>query len=384
MHLPENELRRVARHLALPGFGIEEQERLYNAHVLVIGAGGLGCPAMQSLASAGIGTITVIDDDTVDLTNIHRQILFGANDVGKLKVDVAAKRLKELQPGITVHALAQRLNTANAAEIVGSVDLVLDGSDSFSTKYLVADAAEITGTPLVWATVLRFHGDLALFHSGPHGRGVGLRDLFPQQPDANSVPDCATAGVLGATTATMGALMATQAIGYLSGVGTTQPGEMLSYDAFPPATRTYRVPADSQRSLTTELLDSYQDGDSRQACTVSTRAEELLEAARRGEYLAIDIREPHEVVLADIPTDIASQKLPLSSLAGEDDVAGFFSSLWPHQSFELAGNQQALVYCAAGQRSDAFVDRYREVAKRAGINLVSLPGGVNGLHTQRS
>ena len=170
MALPDYELRRIARHLALPGFGLEQQERLHNAHVLVIGAGGLGCPLMQSLASAGVGTITVIDDDTVDITNIHRQILFGADDVGKLKVEVAAQRLEELQPGITVNALAQRLNTDNAVELVGSVDLVLDGSDSFSTKYLVADAAEITGTPLIWATVLRFHGDLALFHSGPIAR----------------------------------------------------------------------------------------------------------------------------------------------------------------------------------------------------------------------
>src|SRR5699024_1209679 len=158
----------------------------------------------------------------------------------------------------------------------------------------------------------------------------------------------------------------------------------LSYCVFPPVARTYRVPADFQLSLTTELLDSYQDGDTGKACAVSMRAQELLEAARRGEYIAIDIREPHEVLLADIPTDIASQKLPLSSLDGEDDVAGFFSLLRPHQSVELAGNQQALVYCAAGQRSNTFVERYSEVAKRAGIELVSLPGGVNGLQAQRS
>src|SRR5699024_7811927 len=151
MSLAEHELRRVARHLALHGFGMDEQRRLFYAHVLVIGAGGLGCPAMQSLASAGIGTITVIDDDTVGITNIHRQILFGADDVGKLKVDVAAQRLQELQPGITVHTLAERLTTANAVDIVGSVDLVLDGSDSFSTTHLVADAVEIIGTLLVSA-----------------------------------------------------------------------------------------------------------------------------------------------------------------------------------------------------------------------------------------
>ena len=369
MALPDHELRRVARHLALPGFGLEQQERLHNAHVLVIGAGGLGCPLMQSLASAGVGTITVIDDDTVDITNIHRQILFGADDVGKLKVEVAAQRLEELQPGITVNALARRLNTNNAVELVGSVDLVLDGSDSFSTKYLVADAAEITGTPLLWATVLRFHGDLALFHSGPNFRGVGLRDLFPEQPDANSVPDCATAGVLGATTATMGALMATHAIGYLSGIGATKPGEMLSYDAFPPTTRTFKVAADPERSLTTELLRTYGAEES-QACALTTRAVELLGQARRGECTAVDIREPHEVMLADLPAEITTQKLPLSSINSDDEVADFFSQL---------GDSQVLVYCAAGQRSKNFVERYQAVAQRTGVVLESLPGGVNGL-----
>ena len=369
MALPDYELRRIARHLALPGFELEQQERLHNAQVLVIGAGGLGCPLMQSLASAGVGTITVIDDDTVDITNIHRQILFGADDVGKLKVEVAAQRLEELQPGITVDALAQRLNTDNAVELVGSVDLVLDGSDSFSTKYLVADAAEITGTPLIWATVLRFHGDLALFHSGPNFRGVGLRDLFPDQPDANSVPDCATAGVLGATTATMGALMATHAIGYLSGIGATEPGDMLSYDAFPPTTRTFRVAADPKRPLTTKLHASY-GAEAGQTCAVTTRATELLSQARRGEFAVVDIREPHEVMLADLPADIATQKLPLSAINADDDVANFFSTL---------GNNQVLVYCAAGQRSTNFVERYEAVAQRAGVVLTSLPGGVNGL-----
>lgn len=374
MSLPEHELRRVARHLALPGFGIEEQQRLYNAHLLVIGAGGLGCPAMQSLASAGIGTITIIDDDTVDITNIHRQILFGADDVGKLKVEVAATRLEELQPGITVNAIPKRLSTANAVDLVGSVDLVLDGSDSFSTKYLVADAAEITGTALIWATVLRFHGDLALFHSGPELRGVGLRDLFPQQPDANSVPDCATAGVLGATTATMGALMATHAVGYLTGLGTTEPGEMLSYDAFPPTTRTFRVTADPKRQLSTELHDSYGE-----ICAVTPKAQDMLNAARRGDYLAVDIREPHEVLLADLPADIVTHKLPLSSISSDDDVAALLSSLQALTRDSDTGQQQAMIYCAAGQRSSDFVERYAELGERAGLELVSLPGGVNGL-----
>lgn len=369
MTLPESELRRTARHLALPGFGIEQQQRLYDAHVLVIGAGGLGCPLMQSLASAGVGTITVIDDDTVDITNIHRQILFGADDVGQLKVEVAAERLSQLQPGININALAKRLTTTNAVELIGSVDLVLDGSDSFSTKYLVADGAEITGTPLVWATVLRFHGDLALFHSGPNVRGVGLRDLFPQQPDADSVPDCATAGVLGATTATMGALMATHAIGYLTGIGDITPGEMLSYDAFPFQTRRFSVAADPERALVTELQETYDVSPTGAACTAAPRANELLDAVRRGEMLALDIREPHEVLIADVPDGIATKKLPLSGIDSEDDIAKLLADI----------KLDVVVYCASGVRSSALVERYFDVAQRAGVKLVSLPGGVNGL-----
>ena len=267
--LPESEMRRVARQLALPGYGPEQQEALHRAHVLVIGAGGLGCPAMQSLASAGVGHITVIDDDTVDLTNIHRQILFGASDVGRVKVEVAAERLAELQPGIEVTALNERLTVANAVSLVGSVDLVIDGSDSFQTKYLVADAAEITGTPLVWGTVLRFHGDVCLFTSGPSARGVGLRDLFPTQPPG--IEDCATAGVLGATTAVVGGLLATTAIGYLTGLDVV-PGRMLSYDAFPGSTRTFRIAADPTRELVTSLESTYGARPARSAPPRSTRS----------------------------------------------------------------------------------------------------------------
>lgn len=214
--VPDRELRRVARQLNLPGFGLAQQQRLHRAHVLIVGAGGLGCPALQQLAAAGIGEITLVDADLIDLSNIHRQILFGADDVGQPKVEVAARRAQQLQPGIILHPLQQRLTVDNACELVGGVDLVVDGSDSFATKYLVADAAEITGTPLVWGTVLRFAGEVALFHSGPatppaasspFERGVGLRDFFPDQPGADFAPDCATAGVLGVTTSVVAGLI---------------------------------------------------------------------------------------------------------------------------------------------------------------------------------
>ena len=356
--LPESELRRTARQLALPGYGLEQQERLHRAHVLVIGAGGLGCPAMQSLASAGVGHITVIDDDTVDITNIHRQILFGASDVGRVKVDVAAERLRELQPGITVTALNERLTVDNAVELVGSVDLVLDGSDSFETKYLVADAAEITGTPLVWGTVLRFHGDVCLFNSGPAQRGVGLRDLFPEQPRGDSIPDCATAGVLGATTAVVGGLLATTAIGWLAGLDVV-PGRMFSYDAFPGSTRTFQILADPARTPVTSLEPSY-GGD---MCAFNP-AEALLDDVRAGKAVLLDIREPLEKTLNDSLAELNPGRLPLSDI---------FSPLTIRR--RLGDAERVVVHCASGMRSAEFCARYADL----GYEFIDLPGGINGL-----
>lgn len=354
MPLTQAELRRTARHLSLPGFGIAEQERLHNAHVLMVGAGGLGCPALQSLAAAGIGTITIIDDDTVDLSNIHRQTLFGAADIGKPKVEVAAARLKELQPGITVHTLQERFTVDNALALLRNADIVLDGSDTFATSYLIADAAEITGTPLVWATVLRFHGDLALFHSGPSHRGVGLRDLFPTQPPGDLVPDCATAGVLGATTAVMGSLMATHTIGFLAGLQGIEPGTMLTYDAFPASTRSFVIAADPARSVVTQLAPNYGE-------TMCEIAPDLLERVRSGELLALDIREEHEVLLADLPAHIPSVKLPLSQIISPHDVQK-----------AIGEHPKVLVYCASGVRSANFTKKYHDL----NAELLSLPGGV--------
>ncbi|KQB86646.1 ThiF family adenylyltransferase [Corynebacterium lowii] len=367
--LPVEELRRVARHLALPGFGMEEQERLHASRVLVIGAGGLGCPLLQSLAAAGLGHIVLLDDDVVDLSNIHRQILFGASDVGRPKVEVAAARLRELQPGISVEARQERLDNTNALDYFRGVDLVIDGSDTFATKYLSADASEITGTPLLWGTVLRFSGQVALWHSGAGAEtgaqpSVGLRDLFPEQPAADSVPDCATAGVLGATTAVVANLMATETIALLSGLRPVVPGTVLTYDALAATLCTFRVSADPAREPVTELADDYGAG----ACGVDSSglAGSLLPEVRSGAAAALDIREPHEVLLSDLPADLHPHRLPLSSVGSIDDVSAALRGM---------GAEKVVVYCASGKRSAEFVRRYGDL----GWELVSLPGGVKGI-----
>lgn len=361
--LPHDELKRTARQMNLPGFGPEQQERLHNAHVLVIGAGGLGCPVMQTLAATGVGNITVWDDDHVDITNIHRQILFGAEDVGRSKVEVAAERLRALQPGITVTPVKDRLTADNFIGALDGIDLLIDGSDTFATKFLAADAAEITGTPLLWGSVLRYRGDIALWHSGPGAPegGVGMRDLYPTQPDADSVPDCATAGVLGVTTSVVGSLMSTEAVKFLTGIGEAEIGRLHMYDALTTTIRRFTVPRDPARPLTTRL-STYTD-----ACAVSTEGQSLFRDITTGTAHALDIREPHERAIADLP--VTSTHLPLSQVERDPEAVSRALS-------QYAEGDDVVVYCAGGVRSEKFVQTYAEQAKQRGVVLKSLPGGV--------
>lgn len=369
-HLPREELARTARQMNLPGFGPEQQARLHAAHVLVIGAGGLGCPVMQALAATGVGEITVVDDDVVSLSNIHRQILFGAPDVGRKKVEVAAERLRELQPGITVHAVDARLTEENILASLEGVDALIDGSDTFTTKFLAADAAEISGTPLVWGSVLRYRGDVALWWSGPGAPadGAGMRDLYPAQPDPDSVPDCATAGVLGVTTSVVGSLMATEAVKFIAGVGEAEVGRLHMYDALTASLRHFAVRRDPARALVTNL------GTYSAACAVPGEesdddrvGRELIERLARGEAESLDVREPHEKVLEDIAA--AGPNLPTSEVAADPGAARAALAGFP------AGTE-VVVYCASGKRSAAFVEEHEALARELGINLATLPGGV--------
>ena len=361
--LPHDELKRTARQMNLPGFGPEQQEALYNARVLVIGAGGLGCPVMQTLAATGVGHITVWDDDHVDITNIHRQILFGAQDVGRRKVDVAAERLRALQPGIEVNTVFDRLTPDNFIGALDGIDLLIDGSDTFATKFLAADAAEITGTPLLWGSVLRYRGDIALWYSGPGAPegGVGMRDLYPTQPDADSVPDCATAGVLGVTTSVVGSLMSTEAVKFLAGIGEAEIGRLHMYDALTTTIRRFTVPRDPARPLA-RTLGVYTD-----ACAMSTDGQSLYDDIRTGAAHALDIRELHERAIADLP--FASAHLPLSEVERNPEAVA-------NALAEYADGDEVVVYCAGGVRSDKFVGTYADQAQQLGISLKSLPGGV--------
>lgn len=250
------ELARYARHLALPGIGIEGQRRLAAARVLVIGAGGLGSPALLYLAAAGVGTLGVVDDDVVELSNLQRQVIHGQGDLGVAKTASAAAAIREVNPHVVVVGHRTRLTAHNALDLLEGYDLVLDGSDSFATRYLVSDAAEILGLPCVWGALHRFTGQVSTFWAAPgdEREGVTYRDVFPVPPPPGASPDCATAGVFGAVCGTIGTMMATEAIKLITGAGRSLLGRLALYDALEVTWRTLTVRADPDREAVTELL----------------------------------------------------------------------------------------------------------------------------------
>jgi molybdopterin/thiamine biosynthesis adenylyltransferase len=229
-----DELERYARHIVLPEIGGPGQQRLKRARVLVIGAGGLGAPVLQYLAAAGVGTLGVVDDDTVSLSNLQRQVIHDTASVGEAKNASAARSIARINPNVTVELHDFRITTDNARELVRRYDIVADGSDNFDTRYAVADACAAEEKPLVHAAVGRFDGSLTVlkpFETGADGRrNPSYRDLFPEPPPAGMVPSCAEAGVLGALTGVMGTLQAMEVIKLVAGIGEPLVGRLLLYD----------------------------------------------------------------------------------------------------------------------------------------------------------
>jgi molybdopterin/thiamine biosynthesis adenylyltransferase len=229
--MTEAQIRRYARHIVLPEIGGVGQARLISAKVLVIGAGGLGAPALQYLAAAGIGTLGVIDDDTVDLSNLQRQIIHRTADIGLAKTDSAQRALGDINPEVTVRAHKERLTAANAERIVAGYDVVADGSDNFATRYLLNDTCYRLKKILVSAAILRFDGQISTYKAWQGEGHPCLRCIFPAAPSEDSVPSCAQAGVLGALAGTLGALQATEVVKEILGIGRSLSGRLLTYDA---------------------------------------------------------------------------------------------------------------------------------------------------------
>jgi adenylyltransferase/sulfurtransferase len=309
---------RYRRHLNLPEFGVEGQRKLLDARVLLIGAGGLGCPLALYLTAAGVGHIGLIDDDVVDLSNLQRQVLYGTADVGKPKVDVALARLRAMNPDVDAVGFRTRITSENALELMRDWDVIIDGTDNFPTRYLSNDACVLLGKPTVYGAILRFEGQASTFDAK---RGPCYRCLFPEPPPPGSVPSCAEGGVLGILPGVIAMIQATEAVKLITGIGEPLIGRFLHYDALSMRFSEFRFAKDpdcpvcGKNPSVTKLID-YEGfcGVTHEASPVAEiSAAELQRAQARGdELLLIDVREPHEFEKARIG---GSRLIPLGQLA---------------------------------------------------------------------
>ncbi|MDP9907579.1 MULTISPECIES: molybdopterin-synthase adenylyltransferase MoeB [Arthrobacter] len=362
--LTTEEVERYSRHLIIPEIGAAGQRRLKNAKVLVIGAGGLGSPALLYLAAAGVGTLGIVDDDDVDLSNLQRQIIHRVGDVGRPKIESARDAIKELNPLVSVQLHNVRLDSSNALEIFSGYDLILDGADNFATRYLVNDAAAILGKPYVWGSIFRFDGQVSVFWEK---HGPSYRDLYPEAPPAGSVPSCGEGGVFGMLCAAVGSLMVTEAVKLITGVGRSMLGRVALFDALGGSWREIKVSKDPEAEPITELTD-YEAfcgitpapaSDSVPTVT-ATELSGMLEARAAGErdFELVDVREigEHEIVSIDGSVLIPQGRI----LAGE---------AWT----ELPQDKEIVFHCKGGTRSAAVL----AAAQRAGYTRVShLDGGI--------
>jgi adenylyltransferase/sulfurtransferase len=244
MTLSDDQLDRYARHIVLHDIGGAGQARLLDSHVLLVGAGGIGCPAIQYLAAAGVGTISVVDDDVVSLSNLQRQILYGDAQIGMAKVDAAQAAVARLNPDIKFHALNQRISADTSSDFLNGVDIVIDGSDTFGTRLMVNDLCLAARVPLVSAAIGRFHGQIGTF-SGWEADAPCYRCFVGDAHDPDDCDDCATQGVLGAMCGLMGSFAATEAIRLLTGFGDDAKGKLHIFDGLKPAMRTISLPKDT-------------------------------------------------------------------------------------------------------------------------------------------
>jgi molybdopterin/thiamine biosynthesis adenylyltransferase/rhodanese-related sulfurtransferase len=306
------EVTRYARHVLVPGVGLEGQERLKAGRVLVVGAGGLGSPALLYLAAAGVGTIGVVDADVVELTNLHRQVIHTDAGIGRLKTESAEAAVHRVNPHVTVERHDLTLDSTNALDVIGPYDLVVDGTDNFPTRYLVNDACALLGKPHVWGSILRFDGQVSVWWAG---HGPCYRCVFPQPPPPGSVPSCAEGGVLGVLCAAVGSVQSTEAIKLLLGLGEPLTGRLLVHDALRQTWDTLTVRADpgcpvcGESPTVTELVD-YADfcgvprpggRDAGERVPEVTVREMVDELASEAPPLLVDVRGEQEREVVSIP-----------------------------------------------------------------------------------
>lgn len=357
----KEELARYNRHIIIPDFGLEAQKKLKGAKVLVVGSGGLGSPLLLYLAAAGVGTIGIVDFDVVDDSNLQRQVLFGVENIGELKVEAAKKRLQQLNPYITIRTYNTQLTAGNALEIISQYDVIADGTDNFPTRYLVNDASVIAGKPNVYASIFQFEGQVAVFnYTDKNGvTGPNYRDLYPTPPDPGLIPNCAEGGVLGVLPGIIGTLQANEVIKVITGIGEPLSGRFFVFDALSFETRTLKISTNPTTPVISELID-YE-----QLCGVPAVEKPIKEISveefstwitNREDIQVIDVREPNEYE----ERNIGALLIPLATVQ--------------QRANEIHSDKKVIVHCRSGKRSATAI---RELESAFGFtNLYNLKGGI--------
>jgi molybdopterin/thiamine biosynthesis adenylyltransferase/rhodanese-related sulfurtransferase len=356
------ELQRYSRHLILPEVGLEGQRKLKAASVLLVGAGGLGSPLGLYLAAAGVGRLAIIDDDAVDETNLQRQVIHGTHMLGRAKTHSAAQRITDLNPNVEVATYPVRLTAANAADIIAGYDVIVDGSDNFSTRYLVNDACVLLRKPNVYGSVYRFEGQASVFDAS---RGPCYRCIFPLAPPPGEIPSCAEGGVLGVLPGIIGCIQATETIKLIAGIGEPLIGRMLVFDALDMRFRSLKLvkddacPVCGPNPTITELRDEQVTCDVPAGANAigSIRPKALrAKLERREPFVLLDVREPAEREIAKLAN---THEIPLGDLAA--------------RMAEVPRDREIVVYCLTGNRSAKAA---RLLSDAGFASVLNLEGGI--------
>ncbi|MVN23136.1 molybdopterin-synthase adenylyltransferase MoeB [Mucilaginibacter arboris] len=344
--LTREELKRYHRQMILPEIGLSGQQKLKAAKVLMIGAGGLGCPVLQYLAAAGVSEIGVVDDDVVDESNLHRQVLYSPADVGKAKAMVAAEKLRIMNPFVELKAYHERLKPENAEMLIGAYHLIIDGSDNFPTRYLVNDTCVQLNKPLVFGSIFKFEGNVSVFN---YQNGPQYRDIFPEAPADNDVPNCAEIGVLGVLPGIVGLYMANEAIKIICETGEILSGKLMTVNALDNSVSVFKFGKQAHAKPVTEKQKVQVKEDNNQEISLK-ELENWLEKTPEEVYL-VDVREEYEFE----DYNIGGINIPFDELADKLDA--------------LPQNKKIVFCCRSGQRSKMAVALLQPAFKGAMYNL---------------
>jgi sulfur-carrier protein adenylyltransferase/sulfurtransferase len=367
--LTPNELSRYQRHLSLKGFGLEGQTKLKGSKVLIVGVGGLGCPAAMYLAAAGVGKIGIADHDVISITNLQRQILYQESQIGKSKAQETVTRLRSLNSQVEYETITSKLTSTNALEIISKYDVIVDATDNFPARYLLNDACVLCGKPLVHASILQFEGHLAVFNFEYQtgNRSANYRDLFPVAPAPDSVPDCSEAGVLGALPGILGSMQALEVMKIITGFAEPLADKLLIWDSLEMSTTIISIKNHNSSVHIKSLID-YEDfcgisqGKNKslkpnESTMKEVTVQELQKMKESGEdFQLIDVREPYEYDICNLDGEL----IPMSEI--------------PNNVERIAKNKKVVIHCRSGKRSG---DMLLWLEKNHNLpNLYNLKGGI--------